>query len=338
MSILLTHNTALERLRSVPPQVDKAKTVDESLPVADVSPLPYEITHLDCQALGICPSHLHHLVSKDAFRSKSEHLKTHRTSLQEIPAGLVREVVPGVYVAGPELCFIQMAGTVSPLGAVVLGHELCGSYSHFAKFASGFYERPPLTSVKKIEKVIQQLKGMRGLSHAQKALRWVRDGSASPMETVVSCMLGLPAPMGGFGLVPPTLNYEVTLDKAAQRITGTKTARIDTAYESAKCGLEYDGKEYHRDAAKDRQRREALSHEGWTIYVIDLDECLDWERLRDKVSLLDTIPRQRSAGEVDEKLSRDLLKRLLRATRFGVGMNGVLFGVPVPHGKVKVHL
>lgn len=338
MSILLTHNTALERLRAVPPQVDMAKVVDAPLPLDGVSPFPYEITHLDCQALGISQSAMHHLVSKDVFPSKSERLKTHRTSLKEIPTGLIREVSTGVYVAGPELCFIQMAGMVSHLGAVVLGHELCGSYSHFAKFVSGFYERPPLTSVEKIEAAIHQLEGMRGLSHARKALRWVRDGSASPMETVVSCMLGLPTSMGGFGLVVPTLNLEVPLDDASQKITGTETAKIDTAYESAKCGLEYDGKEYHRDAIKDRLRREALSHEGWTIYVVDLEECLNWTKLRDKVSLLDTIPRQRGAGRVDEKLSRDLLKRLLRATRFGVGMNDVLFGVPVPRGKVKVHL
>ena len=51
----------------------------------------------------------------------------------------------------------------------------------------------------------------------------------------------------------------------------------------------------------------------------------------------DEIPRQpggpASVGEVAE-----LHQRLLKATRCGVGLERVLFGVPVPHGAVKLHV
>lgn len=338
MPILISHNSALERLRSVPPQVDTATPVTHSVPMEEFRLLPYEITHLDLRSLGITQQPLHHLAPATTYQSKAHGLKTHLSKLNSLPPGLIREIQPGVYLSGPELCFIQMATHTSLLGAVVLGHELCGTYSHFSTFVSGFYERPALTSVAKIEAAIEQLAGMHGLSRARKALRWTRDGSASPMETVVSCMLSLPTSLGGFGLVLPTLNYKVTLDEASQRITKTKTARVDTAYVQILYGLEYDGQDYHRDAEKDRRRREALAHEGWTIFVVNVDEASDWAKLRDKVALLDKVPRQRGSGEVDEKTGRALLDRLLRATRYGVGMNAALFGVPVPRGRVKLHL
>lgn len=337
MPLLLSHNSALERLRAVPPQVDTAKPVKQPLLLDEVSPARYEITKLKTADLGICQEPVHHLVSSRADISKSARLKTHRTKLEMIPGWLVREVKAGIYAAGPELCFIQMASEISLLGAVVLGHELCGSYSHFFRLVSGFYERRPLTTVAKIEAAIQQLDGMHGLNNARMALRWVRNCSASPMETVVSCMLALPTSMGGFGFVLPTLNYKVELDEAAQRITKTEEAKIDTAYENAMCGLEYDGWEYHRDAEKDRVRREALAHMGWTIYVANVDEGTDWEKLRDKVALMDKVPRQ-GRGSVDEKKGRDLLKRLLNATRCGIGLNDALFGVKVPRRKVTVHV
>ena len=250
----------------------------------------------------------------------------------------------GFYSAGPELTFIQMADSMSLVGAVVLGHELCGSYSHFSKFVSGFYERPALTSTAAIQDAIKRLDGMHGLGPAAKALRWVRDGSASPMETVVSCMMHLPCSLGGFGLMPPELNCEEVLDQPARHISGKRTCRVDTAYRFVsdgvprKEGLEFDGENYHRDSEADRVRREALAHMGWTIYVVNVDDMTTYRRIKEKVALLDKVPRQHRNEEVDERKGKELLERLLRATRFGVGMNSALFSVNVPRGLVKLHL
>ena len=338
MPVLISHNSALELLRSIPPQALTPQHAMSDLTVSELRPWRGMNDYPTLQALGHSLLPVHFLVPSSKHQVKSSVTKLHRTSLATIPNDLVREVAPGVFASGPELAFIQMASTMSLIGAVVLGHELCGTYSHFAKMASGFYERPPLTNTARIENAIKRLQGIYGLSRAHAALRWVRDGSASPMETVVSCMLHLPVNLGGFGKQAPQLNRVVPLDNASQRITGKKTCRIDTAYPDTTTGMEFDGESYHRNVEKDRIRREALAHEGWTIYVVNVDEMDSYEELKKKVDLMSSVPQMPRQGEVDTKLGVELLGRLLRANRFGVGLNGTLFGVPVPRGKVKVHV
>lgn len=338
MPILVSHNSALERLRAVPPQVDTARLTEGPIDLNTVVPLKREIMGLSRDELGIAQLPIHHLMPGDKSTRQSKLAKSHRWQAREVPAGLVREIVPGCYTCGPELCFIQMAASMSLVGAVVLGYELCGSYSQFPSFISGFYKRPPLTSVKKIEAVLDSLEGVRGARRAREALRWVRDGSASPMETVIACMLYLPCSMGGFGLAAPELNCEVGLSDEEAAITGTKYCMIDAGYRVQKVGLEFDGEAYHRNVEKDRRRREALAHAGWRIYVLNTDEVVSYEWLRRKVALLDGVPRQRRGEEPSKTLANGLLARLLKATRFGVGLNRVLFNADVPAGMIEVHL
>lgn len=337
MPILLSHNSALERLRAVPPQVDQATRTQASVQLSDTDPIGRELAALDPAALGIVQRPIHHVVSKPAKRTDRRDFKPHVCSLTSIPSGLLYDLGNNCYAAGPELAFIQMASHTSLVGAVVLGHELCGTYSHFFRFTSGFYERPALTTTQDINDAINKLDGMYNLAPARNALRWVRNGSASPMETVVACMLNLPTTLGGFGFEAPVLNYKVSCDAAARKITGTKDCKVDNAYPDVMCGVEFDGKEYHRDAEKDRRRREALAHLGWTIYVLNVDDLTSYEAIEAKVALLDKVKRQ-NGSEVSQDQGKSLLERLLKATRFGVGLNAALFGIEVPKGKVKVHL
>lgn len=279
MPILLSHNSSLEYLRSVPPQVDKAVPVDEPLPMELFVKTKDRPRELELKKLGLSQRPVHTLIPTQKHALPGLVYKPRRTAQSELPPGTVRQVSPSVYVCGPELTFIQMAQTLSTVGLIVLGFELCGTYSHFSKMVSGFYERPSLTSVAKIAEVIGAVPGMKGANAARKALRWIRDGSASPMETVVSCMLGLPTEAGGFGLVAPTLNHKVKLNAAEQRILGKRRCYIDTAYEAAMTGVEFDGMDYHRDAEADRLRREVLVHKGWKILVLNVDELTSWDRL-----------------------------------------------------------
>lgn len=339
MSILLSHNSSLERLRAVPTAFDPAKPVMEETDLDTLIPERYEATHLDFDLLGIAQQPIHHVVPVGERTSRSSLLCCHKSGIGKIGPGLVKKVTESVYACGPELTFAQMACSTSLVGAVVLGHEFCGRYSHFAKWASGYYERPPLTSVARIKEVLASVGKTSETEAALEALQWVRDGSASPMETVVSCMLNLPSSMGGFGKVVPALNYEVTLDEVAGRIAGKEKCYVDAAYADALCGMEFDGKDYHRDARADRIRRDALAHMGWTIYVVDVDDVVNWRVLKDKVALMNRVPQRQGETEgPDEALSRSLLERVLKATRFGVGPNELLFTVPVRKGAIKVHM
>lgn len=338
MPILLSHTSSLERLRSVPPQVDTAKNITQPMQMAQFAQAGDALSEEVLRSTGVVQRPAHRLVPSGRHEGGNDTARIHRLGFEEVPAGLLRAARDDVYYAGPEFTFALMAQATSLIGMVVLGHELCGTYAHFAQFVSGFYERPALTSVERIRGALGELRGLYGISMARRALRWVRDGSASPMETVVSCMLGLPTSMGGFGLVAPVLNYEVALAPAGRGITGTRTCRIDTAYPEVMVGVEFDGVAYHRDVERDRRRREVLAHEGWTIYVLNTEEMLNFSQLRNTVSLLDGVPRLRGSGPVSDAAARELLDRLLRATRFGVGLNAALFGTDVPRGLVRVHL
>ena len=338
MPVIVSHCSALELLRAVPPQARLYPRVGEPLELKSISTSPRELAALDLGGFGIRREPVHVLVAGESREIKASGVRTHWFGLPTMPGGLLLELAPGIYVAGPELCFVQMARSASTVGAVVLGYELCGWYSHFAEMVSGYYERPPLTSVEMMGAAMSELSGLYGLGRAREALQWVRDGARSPMETVLSGELFLPARHKGLAFARPELNYEVPLDEAASAITGTKTCRIDVAWPGVRRGAEYDSKEFHLDPEKDLRRKEALEHMGWTINTIKLEHMIDHQELMRAVALFESaIPRQRGGPAPAEEVA-ELHERLLRATRCGMGMERALFGVPVPHGLVKVHI
>ena len=338
MPVIISHCSALELLRAVPPQVRLYPRVGEPLEMTGISTSPQELATLDLGRFGVRRKPVHVLVSGESRELKASGVRTHWFGLPVMPGGLLLELSPGVYVVGPELCFVQMARSTSIVGAVVLGYELCGQYSHFSEMVSGYYERPPLTSVEMIGAAMSELSGLYGLGRAREALRWVRDGARSPMETVLAGELFLPGRHKGLAFVRPELNYEVSLDEAASAITGTKTCRIDVAWPGQRRGTEYDSREFHLDPEKDLRRKEALEHMGWTINTIKLDHMANHDELMKAVALFeDAIPRQKGGPASAEEVAQ-LHERLLRATRCGMGMERAVFGVPVPHGLVKMHL
>ena len=117
----------------------------------------------------------------------------------------------------------------------------------------------------------------------------------------------------------PELNYEVPLDEAAAVITGTRSCSIDVAWPGVRRGVEYDSLAFHLDPEKDLRRKEALEHMGWTINTIKLDQ-------------------RQPGGPASEGEVAELHQRLLRATRCGMGLERALFGVPVSHDAVRVHV
>lgn len=338
MSIFLTHSAALELLRAIPPQVRSYSRVMEPLDARAVSTDLASLRTEDLTELGIAGRPLEVLAHRSSRSCEARGVRVRRFGLREIPAGLAREVAPGVYAAGPELIFVQLARDLPLVDAIVLGYELCGRYSHFAPQVSGFYERPPLTSVEKIARAIEQLDGMYGLSRAREALAWVRDGSRSPMETVTSCVLFLPARHRGLGFARPELNARVRLDAAAAAITGTRCCYVDAAWPGVRRGVEYDSAEFHKDPARDARRKEALQHMGWVLYSIDLDRMTNVSELLKAVALLaDEVPHQ-SEGSAPPEAVAELHRDLLRATRFGLGLGAALFGTAVPRGRVRIHV
>ncbi len=338
MPVLISHDSALEYWRAVPPQVDSSTRVTAPLSVAEYSTTAADLAVFDSVDYGISRTPLHVLGGKDVRRSSAANVKPHTCALASLSGSLVRAIASEVYVSTPEFTFAQMARGLGEVGAAVLGFELCGDYAHFSAPVSGFYDRPALTSTTRIADAFAQLKGFYGLSVAQRALKLVIDGARSPMETVLACMLSFPARLGGFSFEAPRLNYEVSLDETASRLAGLNRCLIDVAWPNQRVGLEYNGAAFHQDAERDRRRAEALRSMGWSIFTVDAAKITSYRELTKVVSLLEGTVPHRVDGRAPASAAKVLLDRLLAMTRFGWGMNAVLFGVPVPAGAVQVHL
>lgn len=90
-------------------------------------------------------------------------------------------------VCNLELVFLQLAKDYSIHKLIYLGLQLC-SYQ-----ASS----PPLCDINKLFSCANKLKGHRGRRKALRAIRYIRSGSRSPMESVLYMFLTLPNALGG---------------------------------------------------------------------------------------------------------------------------------------------
>lgn len=177
---------------------------------------------------------------------------------------LLRSEHGGPLITGPELLFCDLA--LSPdygaIDLIELGYELCGTYLISDCWDGYISNAVCATSTEKIQRVVDDLTGRPGIDMARKALRHVRDGSNSPMETALAMMLSLPKHLGGQNLGPISLNHPV--------VTSQGTKYVDVAFPEAKVGLEYKGRDAHsiEKTARDDRRQNTLSGSGWTILSV----------------------------------------------------------------------
>lgn len=350
MAIIFSHDTALEILRAIPPQAKLTKPFAGEVPMGGdgITTDFGELARVDPAAFGARSRPVHVLVGKGQRRSQAREVISHEFGEGRVPFPLLWGFSQasgssrhGIYFCSPEAVFVQLSRTADLVSAVCLGFELCGAYSHFAPPVSGFYERPPLTTGDRIFMGLEWFRGSRGLGRSQEALSLVCEGSRSPMETLVACELAFPDDLGGFGFEKPELNYEVALDAVSAGLAGSRRCYIDIAWPDAKVGIEYNGREYHLDHARDRKRVEALEHMGWSIRTVEARDLADPRRLEAVVRTLRGKVPERN-GTVPQRASRTqraaLHAELLGATRSGLGLEAALFAAGVPHGIATLHV
>ena len=88
----------------------------------------------------------------------------------------------GFLMSTPEFCFLQMANRLSLARLIMLGYELCGTYVLVDKGPAPRRDAP-LTTVAKLRTFVEGASNARGRKKALRALRYVLDRSASPMES-----------------------------------------------------------------------------------------------------------------------------------------------------------
>lgn len=193
----------------------------------------------------------------------------------------------GLNVSAPPFCLFQMAGELPLVKLIELGFEFCGSYSlpAISEYSHGseyedtdktLYDCPQLTNIEALNNFKSLMKGVNGQKKANRALCYIADGSASPMETIIIMLLTLPYKLGGFGLPMPELNKHIAPRNAIKGGAGERSSRIpdykcDLYWPKAKLAIEYDSDFYHTGAdriARDSKRRFDLMTLGITVVSV----------------------------------------------------------------------
>lgn len=224
-------------------------------------------------------------------------------NLADLPAFVK---VDGIYVASPELVFVQMASSMSFTEALLFAYYLCGDYRPSeVRFATG---NQALTSVDKLTAFLDALPPTWGKKRAQSVLRYVIDGSNSPQESRLAIVIVLPPRRGGFGLMHPTLNTPVP--------GTTKTG--DLCWLDHKLILEYDSNENHQSVQSlnaDSIRRAKIELAGYHVISVTSQQLRSLEYLNDLGKLvasnLNAPLRIRSAqfSQAQRKLHHELFSR-----------------------------
>jgi hypothetical protein len=265
---------------------------------------------------------LHVLVGSGNARKAAQGLHCH-VGLGRFPAGSFLQVTSEYAVCSPELCFVQMAGELSLVELVSLGYEFCGTYrlGNRVDAERGFRDDVPHTSVVKLGSFIAKCAGHKGVKKAQRALRYIADGSASPMETVLTMLLCLPYQLGGYGFPLPQLNLAVDIQGSARNAGRKARYYCDLYWAKGQVDVEYDSDAYHVGSeriAKDALRRNALASAGITVMTVSKRQIDNTAELRETAERLSKLLGKRRQCPMPEftgrhaELRKQLLPRVFR--------------------------
>ncbi|MCL2493759.1 MAG: hypothetical protein FWF33_06945 [Clostridiales bacterium] len=290
MDVIISHESALEYWRlHGSANIDTAarlrrKTLPTSLPdIFDIrAKIPPDLSY---------PINL--MVNSPNARRRSKTIRPH-VCTASIPDWSFTNIGGGIAVSTPAFCYFQMAGELPPIKLIELGYELCGSYSLAAvnEYTPGLeaadktsYGHPPLTNTKALRNFAARMEGVNGQKNAHRALRYVADRSASPMETILVMLLTLPNKLGGCGLPVPELNKRIDMGKGVLKKSDKSYYVCDLFWPEANLAVEYDSDFYHTGAnriANDSKKRLDLAVLGIDVITVtrrQVRNALEFENL-----------------------------------------------------------
>ena len=183
-----------------------------------------------------------------------------------------------------------MAHVVSFAELLLLGFELCGTYVPDETDPRGFRDRKqPLTSTSSLRRFIEKAKGLRGIKESRKAVRFIADNSASPMESIQAVLLCLPCHLGGLGVEQGELNGIVDCTLSGKPFPNGKFYRCDILWRSHGLAVEYESDLCHSDPdqiSKDSKRRTDLTAAGYTVVTVTGKQVFDARELEKVANLL----------------------------------------------------
>lgn len=214
-------------------------------------------------------------VSERKIRSSEANQKIRLCELELPPGAVVSR--NGTTVASPELLFLQLALELSIHRLILLGLQLCSYPPGNSSVA--------ITTKEKLETFLAKTLGHRGHRKALRASKYIEDGSASIMESIVYMILTLPNVLGGYGLDGAVFNHEIKLKEEGGNRLGQKRCFTDLYYKSAKLAVEYESFAFHNspwDQGKDMVRAATLERQGIdvmrlsTVQLYNKNSCKDF--------------------------------------------------------------
>ncbi|HZK02633.1 MAG TPA: hypothetical protein VFC96_07210 [Anaerovoracaceae bacterium] len=187
----------------------------------------------------------------------------------EIPKGGVINC-SGNLVASPELVFLQLASGMDLLNTILLGLQLCSSTPK--------NKRKSITTKRKLRNFMNKMSGQPGIKKANRALKYIENGSASIMESLVYMILTLPNSLGGYGLDGIVFNYRVDLENEAVRRLNQRSCYVDIYYKAEKIAVEYDSFAFHnspKEQGRDAVRSAILHRHGIEVLHMNTIQLYD---------------------------------------------------------------
>lgn len=182
----------------------------------------------------------------------------------------------GTVVASPELVFLQLAPELKIHRLILLGLQLCSHPPGKPTLA--------ITTKRKIVDFLAKTSGHYGRRKAQRAVKYINDGSASIMESITYMLLSLPHTLGGYGLDGAVFNYKIKLVNKWAQTLGQNHCFVDLYYNSAKLAVEYDSFTYHNsptEQGRDMIRSTILERRGITVMHLGTIQVYNRNTLRD---------------------------------------------------------
>lgn len=257
MRLAVSRESALRILRAIRSTGGRVPAACASVPKPDPAPrcrwsaaaLP-----LDRLCLSEPPSKRHPTFA--AVPTKADRLQAsffHNTIYASgLPDEAFASVGDGLFIPCPELLFLELAPIMSTAVHVLLGYELCGSFSrdpHDPRIGPVTFNVPPATTAEKIGRFLDSCHNVKGLSQARRNLAYIVDNAWSPLEALVASMATLPVVELGYQLGSVRLNerYENPAELVA---LGCRTSRVpDIEIVGASVGFNYDGREHFDPSA-----------------------------------------------------------------------------------------
>lgn len=270
MAIFIGHKTALAYWRTH--DRNWAQPISQAAPQENNSPYYSQIDTGILWKFSIDEKPVSILVSCKANMRKSQNLSPRIWSGKH-PSRSFYKIAQDLYISTPEATFLQLGKESSLIQLITIGYELCGSYGLSAQSDSGFLRREPRSNPQLIERYLEKCDGIHGVKAAKRASSYIAEGSASPMESLLSMLLCLPPSLGGFGLPRPELNFPIESNEG-----GVVMRRCDLCWPDQRFALEYDSDTFHSDASKlhlDSNRRLTLEKAGVHVVSVTKNQVFD---------------------------------------------------------------